>query len=285
MKKFFILTLILLMTATLLCAQTDPSAAFQISSTTQGFLPSRMTTTERNGISSPAVGLTLYNTNLKSLETHIGGDSWVKLGTLSSTTGVISVVSSLPTSGIIDRNVYFETTSNTFNIFRNGFWYSFNHDRQFLFHKNLLYEIITSSTGKVWLDRNIGATQKPTAITDTGSDFGNFFSWADATAADVCPSGFHLPTKAEWEDEEATFATNGGDNHIGAWNVLKLARTGYRSSGSGTSATNDLDSGGNFWSSTQEDSSHAWYLDFYSNDANVVSVSKPNGNSVRCIQD
>jgi hypothetical protein len=43
------------------------SAKLEISSTTQGFLPPRMTTTEKNAISSPAAGLVVYDTTLNKL--------------------------------------------------------------------------------------------------------------------------------------------------------------------------------------------------------------------------
>jgi hypothetical protein len=43
------------------------SAKLHISSTTQGFLPPRMTTTQKNAISSPAAGLVVYDTTLAKL--------------------------------------------------------------------------------------------------------------------------------------------------------------------------------------------------------------------------
>ena len=42
----------------------NASAILQADSTTQGFLPPRMTTTQINAIASPAVGLMAYNTTL-----------------------------------------------------------------------------------------------------------------------------------------------------------------------------------------------------------------------------
>lgn len=45
----------------------DPSAKLQINSTTLGFLPPRMTTTQKNAISSPAEGLVVYDTTLHKL--------------------------------------------------------------------------------------------------------------------------------------------------------------------------------------------------------------------------
>ena len=52
------------------------SALVDMSSTTKGFLPPRMTTTQRNLISSPATGLTIYNTT-KSCNESYNGSSWV----------------------------------------------------------------------------------------------------------------------------------------------------------------------------------------------------------------
>ncbi len=44
------------------------SALTDMTSTTQGFLPPRMTTVQRNAIASPAVGLTIYNTTVNCLQ-------------------------------------------------------------------------------------------------------------------------------------------------------------------------------------------------------------------------
>jgi hypothetical protein len=48
------------------------SAKLQIISTTQGFLPPRMTTTQKNAISSPATGLVVYDTTLNKLSVYTG---------------------------------------------------------------------------------------------------------------------------------------------------------------------------------------------------------------------
>jgi hypothetical protein len=42
----------------------DSSAKLQIDSTSQGFLPPRMTTTEKNAIASPATGLMVFDITL-----------------------------------------------------------------------------------------------------------------------------------------------------------------------------------------------------------------------------
>jgi hypothetical protein len=44
-----------------------PSAQLELDSTTKGFLPPRMTTTQKNAIASPATGLVVYDTTLNKL--------------------------------------------------------------------------------------------------------------------------------------------------------------------------------------------------------------------------
>jgi len=48
-------------------ASLNSSAVLQADSTTRGFLPPRMTTTQKNAISSPAAGLVIYDTTLAKL--------------------------------------------------------------------------------------------------------------------------------------------------------------------------------------------------------------------------
>jgi hypothetical protein len=53
------------------------SAIVDITSTTKGFLPPRMTTTQRDAISSPAAGLVIYNTTTSKLQVYT--TSWTDL--------------------------------------------------------------------------------------------------------------------------------------------------------------------------------------------------------------
>jgi hypothetical protein len=59
----------------------DPvaSAQLEVVSTTKGFLPPRMTQTQRNAIASPATGLVVYDTDLNALCTY-NGTTWTTLG-------------------------------------------------------------------------------------------------------------------------------------------------------------------------------------------------------------
>jgi hypothetical protein len=54
------------------------SAQLQMSSTTQGFLPPRMTTTQKNAIATPATGLMVYDTTLNLMALY-NGTVWTTL--------------------------------------------------------------------------------------------------------------------------------------------------------------------------------------------------------------
>jgi len=64
-------------------AVADPSAALDVSSTTKGVLISRMTTAQRIGISSPADGLMVYDTDQKKLFIY-DGLNWTQDGDTSA---------------------------------------------------------------------------------------------------------------------------------------------------------------------------------------------------------
>jgi hypothetical protein len=50
----------------------NASAQFQVDSTTKGFLPPRMTTTQKTAIGTPATGLVVYDTTLNKLSVYTG---------------------------------------------------------------------------------------------------------------------------------------------------------------------------------------------------------------------
>ena len=57
----------------------EETAILQLDSTTRGFLPPRMTTTEMNTIASPATGLIIYDITTNQWMGY-DGTSWVILG-------------------------------------------------------------------------------------------------------------------------------------------------------------------------------------------------------------
>jgi hypothetical protein len=59
----------------------NASAALNVSSTTQGFLPPVMTTTQKNAISSPATGLIVFDSTLAKLCVYTGA-AWQTITSL-----------------------------------------------------------------------------------------------------------------------------------------------------------------------------------------------------------
>jgi hypothetical protein len=53
----------------------DPSALLEVQSTTKGFLPPKMTTTQRDAITAPAAGLMVYNTTTNKAQCY-NGTTW-----------------------------------------------------------------------------------------------------------------------------------------------------------------------------------------------------------------
>lgn len=99
------------------------SAQLEVVSTTKGFLPSRMTTAQRNLISSPATGLIIYNTSTNSLDVYSGA-VWISfgigLGTQSNNTSLGSDVLTSNTTGSSNVGVGYQAlnlnTTGGYNV-------------------------------------------------------------------------------------------------------------------------------------------------------------------------
>ncbi|MDD4385776.1 MAG: FISUMP domain-containing protein [Bacteroidales bacterium] len=184
------------------------------------------------------------------------------------------------------------------------------------------------TTGKTWIDRNLGASQVATSSTDANA-YGDLYQWgraadghqirtSDTTSTqssnddpghgnfimngsfpfdwrnpqndnlwqgvsginNPCPSGFRLPTEAEWQAERASWSSN---NAAGAFaSVLKLPLAGTRRNSN--ASLDDVSIYGNYWSSTIVTTSSR-YLHFSDIGASTYSNMRARGFSVRCIKD
>ena len=276
----------------------DASAIVEIVSTNQGFLPPRMTSTQKNAITNPAQGLMIYCTNcgVNGEAQLYNGASWVNLVGGAATAG-------------------FFTCGDNVTFTYNG--------------ATVTYGTVIGANSKCWLDRNLGASQVATGITDINS-YGDLYQWGRAadghqsrtsnktttnasTAVpssgnlwdglfieennspkdwltnqdnnlwqgasgtnNPCPSGYRLPTEAEWETERRSWTSSNSAGAFGS--SLKLPRGGYRFPNVGDFAV------GKYWSSTVS-STVSRGLRFTDTQANIENQNRVNGLSIRCIKD
>ena len=98
MKQFFTLLAAVLLTATTYAqvgigtTTPDASSALDITSTTKGLLIPRMTETQRDAISSPVIGLMIYQTDGTVGFYYYNGSSWAEVAATSATYSIGDVV-------------------------------------------------------------------------------------------------------------------------------------------------------------------------------------------------
>lgn len=75
----------------------NANATLELSSTSQGMLFPRMTTTQRDAIVSPAKGLTIFNTSHNCIQTNVGSSTasnWISFAIKSNSSNGTAIVSS-----------------------------------------------------------------------------------------------------------------------------------------------------------------------------------------------
>ena len=121
------------------------------------------------------------------------------------------------------------------------------------------------------------------------AEYGYLYNWE--TAKNVCPSGYHLPTKAEFETLLDNYG--GGQNHNNAnyQALIPGGTSGFSALLGGYRYFNgnfyDKANYGTFWSATAGNDDDARELDVTSNDekAGMDYSLKSSGLSVRCVKD
>ena len=160
----------------------------------------------------------------------------------------------------------------------------------------------TSNGPSIWGTDKTGASCAYNNDESSVETYGRLYNWYAANdARNLCPSGWHIPAEPEWK---MLMDYLGGE--LAAGGELKSTGSAYWYAPN-TDATNNsgftaLPSGYRndtgvfanrrfsaiFWSSTQLDSTHAWYRYLYANYGGMYKDNyhnKSHGFSIRCIMD
>ena len=243
-----------------------------------------------------------------TIELEIGG-SWK------------SMTKTPPAGGFVRGKKY---QISVFHDSRDGNLYSYRtYGSQVWMTKNMAYlpSVVGPGTGSnstaYYYVYGYDSTDVATAkATDNYSTYGVLYNWTAAQSA--CPSGWRLPSDAEWTQLEEYLIAN-GYNYDGTTTGNKIAKSMANYSGWNTSSTVGavgntdypeyrnksgftalpggyrLDPGafrhvgttGHWWSSAQIYTSYAWNRGLSSNGSSVFrgSYDKEDGYSVRCLRD
>ncbi len=157
--------------------------------------------------------------------------------------------------------------------------------------------IPTYLSNSEWYDATYGAY----AVYDNDPvysyTFGEFYNYYAVATGNLCPDGWHIPTKSEWD---ALLTAIGGESAAGAlkatttWDAPNTGATnssGFTALGSGFRVLDGSFYGlgleGHFWSSTETADGGAFHLILSSTQAEgyIEGYPKNNGFSCRCIKD
>ena len=156
------------------------------------------------------------------------------------------------------------------------------------------YQWGRESDGHEKKDSGTVDTQSPTDSPGHSSFIIKHSDWASAPSADLwrgalninnpCPSGFHVPSKAEWDQEIAYSKITDSDTAYNS--VLKLTVGGYRDLSSGK-LSNDVSQTGYYWSTstTSGNTNKAETRIKSSSVSTNTGGRRGHGENVRCIQD
>lgn len=275
----------------------DNSALLELQSTNSGLLLPRMTTAQRNAISNPAQSLLIFNTTTNCFETFVNG-LW--------------------------HSVWCEFTCGTSTVTYDGVIYNtVQIGNQCWFKENLRttkYNDGTSITNvtdnATWTSTTSGAYCCYSNNTSNCTTYGALYNWYAVNTGKLCPSGWHVPSDAEWAtltnylSANSTYWCGSNSSYIAkslasttSWNSsTTTCAVGNNLSANNSTGFSALPGGyryysdgsfyflGNFgywWSSTESDGSFAWYRFLNYNYANVIRdyYVKSYGFSVRCLRD
>lgn len=173
------------------------SSRLTINSTTQGMLPPRMTTAQKNAIASPATGLVVYDTDLKTIANY-NGTSWVSLTANAPSqqvyTGTITWTGTTAPSG---------ATTHTYN------WSLINN--LVTLKITLVYATagVSQTAVNVTLPTDCPAPLKPTGLTSASNNLYTGIGYLSQTTSSTAPTATRTILKANAANNGFEIISNG----------------------------------------------------------------------------
>ena len=151
-----------------------------------------------------------------------------------------------------------------------------------------------------WSNLSTGAWCNYNNSSSNDATYGKLYTWYAVNTSKLCPTGWHVPTDAEWTVLTDYLTANG---HNGTEGTALKATSGWSSGGNGTDhygflglpgggrysngSFSNIGGFGNWWSSSQFSTVDAWYrsLDYDGGYVNSYNSGKNYGFSVRCLRD
>ena len=263
----------------------DASAGLDVNFNNKGFLPPRISTTQRNAITTPAEGLVIYNTDQKALNVYTG-TGW-RSATISPDFTCGSTITINHAAGAVapvNKTVTYSTLTGIPGELMKC-WISSNlgADHQ----AAAVSDDTEASSGWYWqFNRKQGYKHTGTIRTPNTTWITNITEPSDWIAAnDPCTIEmglpWRIPTTAEWTNIDNS---GGWTNWNGPWNSgLKLHAAGSLDYADGSLYARG--SMGRFWSISQSDPGNSWYLSIGTGWSDMSNSPKINGFSVRCVRD
>lgn len=165
------------------------SALVDIQSTTKGFLQPRMTTTQRDAISTPATGLSVYNTTTNTQDFY-NGSAWTTVYlplTGGNLTGIVNSSTRINVNGAVDNSIYALNTLGCINSNSQAFTGSAVSTNQTL-DTNTVF-IFTGGAGVTWTMPNPSGNNKNIYVKNNGSASLTVAAYSGTTIIDNTGTG------------------------------------------------------------------------------------------------
>ncbi len=176
----------------------------------------------------------------------------------------------------------------------------FNDDTEIPLVTEAVDWIVLTGAGYCWYNNDL-EFNKPI--------YGALYNWFAANSSNICPTGWHVPTDAEYSAMEVALGLLQADVDIWGWRGTDhgskmKSNTGWNTGQNGTNTsgftalpggyryyTDGTFQGQNtyeyFWTATQHDEDRGWYRLLDGNNAGVykASTDKRAGKAIRCVKD